>query len=111
LTFFAQITQYKQDMKRINKKPDLLIIKKTPAPESPSQSVTPANAVDNSQPIINTLSPSIEQQTNLAPQIPITEYYPSHLPVWDYYPLVQSVGNSGWQVSEIWRDLRVDGVL
>ncbi|WP_026736206.1 hypothetical protein [Fischerella sp. PCC 9605] len=24
------------------------------------------------------------------------------------YPLVQSVGNSGWQVSQIWRDIRVD---
>lgn len=24
------------------------------------------------------------------------------------YPIVQSVGNSGWQVSDIWKDVRVD---
>jgi hypothetical protein len=23
-------------------------------------------------------------------------------------PIVQSIGNSGWQISDIWRDLRVD---
>jgi hypothetical protein len=23
-------------------------------------------------------------------------------------PIVQSIGNSGWQVSDIWRDIRVD---
>ncbi|QSJ18072.1 hypothetical protein JYQ62_04310 [Nostoc sp. UHCC 0702] len=24
-------------------------------------------------------------------------------------PIVQSVGNSGWQVSDIWKDIRLDG--
>jgi hypothetical protein len=24
------------------------------------------------------------------------------------HPLIQSVGNSGWQVSEIWKDVRID---
>ncbi|RAM50428.1 MAG: hypothetical protein C6Y22_17715 [Hapalosiphonaceae cyanobacterium JJU2] len=24
------------------------------------------------------------------------------------YPVIQSVGNSGWQVSDIWRDIRID---
>jgi hypothetical protein len=23
-------------------------------------------------------------------------------------PIVQSIGNSGWQISDIWRDIRVD---
>lgn len=23
-------------------------------------------------------------------------------------PIVQSVGNSGWQVSDVWRDIRID---
>ncbi|MEH2269625.1 MAG: hypothetical protein V7K68_14510 [Nostoc sp.] len=37
----------------------------------------------------------------------------SELRVPDYIPLldnppVQSVGNSGWQVSDVWRDIRVD---
>ncbi|OUL27298.1 hypothetical protein BV378_11780 [Nostoc sp. RF31YmG] len=31
----------------------------------------------------------------------------NYIPVRDN-PLVQSVGNSGWQASEIWRDLRID---
>lgn len=24
------------------------------------------------------------------------------------HPIIQSVGNSGWQVSEIWKDVRID---
>lgn len=31
----------------------------------------------------------------------------NYIPVRDN-PIVQSVGNSGWQVSDIWRDVRVD---
>jgi hypothetical protein len=32
---------------------------------------------------------------------------PNYIPVRDN-PIVQSVGNSGWQVSDIWKDVRVD---
>ncbi|PLZ85536.1 hypothetical protein CEN45_05180 [Fischerella thermalis CCMEE 5198] len=32
---------------------------------------------------------------------------PSNIPVRDY-PIVRSVGNSGWQASDIWRDIRID---
>ncbi|PMB01240.1 hypothetical protein CEN50_00215 [Fischerella thermalis CCMEE 5268] len=32
---------------------------------------------------------------------------PSYIPVHDY-PVVRSVGNSGWQASDIWRDIRID---
>lgn len=32
---------------------------------------------------------------------------PDYIPFLDNPP-VQSVGNSGWQVSDIWRDIRVD---
>lgn len=31
----------------------------------------------------------------------------NYIPVRDN-PLVQSVGKSGWQISDIWRDIRVD---
>lgn len=31
----------------------------------------------------------------------------NYIPVCDN-PIVQSVGNSGWQISDIWRDVRVD---
>ncbi|MBD2683210.1 MULTISPECIES: hypothetical protein [Nostoc] len=37
-----------------------------------------------------------------------TEYFTRHALVQDYRTL-QSVGNSGWQASDIWRELRVDG--
>ncbi|MDJ0734876.1 MAG: hypothetical protein QNJ47_12545 [Nostocaceae cyanobacterium] len=30
-----------------------------------------------------------------------------YIPVRDN-PIVQSIGNSGWQISDIWRDIRVD---
>ncbi|MEH2002323.1 MAG: hypothetical protein V7L00_26915 [Nostoc sp.] len=32
---------------------------------------------------------------------------PDYIPFFDNPP-VQSVGNSGWQISDIWRDIRVD---
>jgi HEPN domain-containing protein len=32
---------------------------------------------------------------------------PNYIPARDNR-LIQSVGNSGWQVSEIWRDIRID---
>ncbi|MEH1827518.1 MAG: hypothetical protein V7L22_19495 [Nostoc sp.] len=32
---------------------------------------------------------------------------PDYIPFLDNPP-VQSVGNSGWQVSDVWRDIRVD---
>jgi hypothetical protein len=47
--------------------------------------------------------PSVEQTQT--PYLENDEFYYS--PVRDN-PVVQSVGNSGWQVSDIWRDIRVD---
>lgn len=94
-------------MKPMIKKSDLRIIKKTTAPQSPPPPVVPTDDVDDSQPIVNAVSPSFDEQPDLAPQTSATESYKPHTPVADY-PLVGSVGNSGWQVSDIWRDLRVD---
>jgi hypothetical protein len=94
-------------MKPIIKKSDVLIIKKSTTPQSP-QPVTQVDAVDLSQPIIDEVNSSVHEQTDLAPQTSPPEYYPHHLPVYDS-PLVESVGNSGWQASDIWRDLRLDG--
>nr|WP_242072254.1 hypothetical protein [Nostoc sp. FACHB-110] len=41
--------------------------------------------------------------------VPVTvpQPQPSYIPLLDNPP-VQSLGNSGWQVSDVWRDLRVD---
>ncbi|MBD2303474.1 hypothetical protein H6G80_25020 [Nostoc sp. FACHB-87] len=46
--------------------------------------------------------PAIEQPVPVVP-----EPEPNYIPLLDNPP-VQSVGNSGWQVSDVWRDLRVD---
>lgn len=88
-------------MKPIIKKPDLLIIKKAIAPESSPQPASQVDAVDEDQPII-------EQKPPVEPQSRATEYLTPYAPVQDY-PILQSVSNSGWQPSDIWRDLRIDG--
>jgi hypothetical protein len=31
----------------------------------------------------------------------------SYIPV-SHNPIISSIGNSGWQISDIWRDIRVD---
>ncbi len=45
----------------------------------------------------------VETQQEINPQISAPKYIPSY-----DNPIVKSVGNSGWQISEIWRDIRVD---
>jgi len=47
--------------------------------------------------------PIMEEQKEL--YIDIRE--PNYIPLRDN-PVIQSAGNSGWQVSDIWRDIRVD---
>jgi len=51
--------------------------------------------------------PSIEQQSQQEAETLNIEY-PSYQASAQSYPVLQSVGNTGWQVSDIWRDLRVD---
>jgi len=41
----------------------------------------------------------------LPPNLEIPE--PNYIPLRDN-PLVQSVGNTGWQISEIWKEIRLD---
>ncbi|MDJ0675776.1 MAG: hypothetical protein QNJ36_10410 [Calothrix sp. MO_167.B42] len=41
------------------------------------------------------------------PVMDVEAVTPNYIPVRDN-PIVQSVGNSGWQISDIWRDIRVD---
>ncbi|ABA24718.1 conserved hypothetical protein (plasmid) [Trichormus variabilis ATCC 29413] len=85
------------------KKSELRILKKSTDPQPLQEPVTQSDAFAANTPIIEQpLQPQIDVD------IPAPEYLPPHLPVYDS-PLVQSVGNSGWQVSDIWRDLRVDG--
>ncbi len=52
---------------------------------------------------INTTEPAVEEQEELGVENPRTHY----IPLIDN-PVVQSVGNSGWQISEIWKEIRLD---
>ncbi|WGV27935.1 hypothetical protein [Halotia branconii] len=45
------------------------------------------------------------KQQNL--QVDIIEMQESNIPLIDH-PVVESVGNSGWEVSDIWKDIRLD---
>jgi hypothetical protein len=40
-------------------------------------------------------------------QVIIENKESNYIPMRDN-PIVQSIGNSGWQISDIWRDIRVD---
>lgn len=81
-----------QLIKRIEKP----ILPKPETQEELSQSAFSDDTVEIQEPII-------QQQ----PVLDINYQEPSYIPLRDNH-LVQSVGNSGWQVSEIWRDLRID---
>lgn len=81
------------------KKPELLIVKKSVASQPALEEVAPAKMVSADEPIIEQPDLDVESQ--------LTEYLHVYAPVQDS-PVLQSVGNTGWQVSDIWRDLRID---
>ncbi len=52
---------------------------------------------------VNSSVPAVDEQPAAIPVARVPDY----IPFLDNPP-VQSVGNSGWQISDIWRDIRVD---
>jgi hypothetical protein len=80
---------------KLIKKSHQPIIKKPTPPEQPQQ-----DSVDDAQTIAEDLQP-------VATEDQAPEYIPGYLPFLENPP-VQSVGNSGWQVSDIWKDIRLD---
>jgi len=87
-------------MNPIIKKPEFRALKKSvvsqPLPEE--------------LPLVDTAAPiePIEQQQPPEEIVYPTPEYPNYYTPEQSYPVLQSVGNTGWQVSDIWRDLRVD---
>ena len=81
-----------QLIKRIEKP----VLPKLETPEDLPQPTLRVDTVEIQEPIF---------ESN--PVLDINYQEPNYIPVRDN-PIVQSVGNSGWQVSEIWRDLRID---
>lgn len=53
--------------------------------------------------IINVQESMLEEQ----PQIGVSNKEPNYIPVHEN-PIVLSVGKTGWQVSDIWKDIRLD---
>ncbi|MEH2093076.1 hypothetical protein [Nostoc sp.] len=85
------------DTKKIIKKSDKLTLKEMrEIQDVEDQLLLEANTV-------NYTAPVVEEQ----PVITIEPRVHDYIPLVDNPP-VQSVGNSGWQVSDVWRDIRVD---
>ncbi|WP_026733575.1 hypothetical protein [Fischerella sp. PCC 9605] len=72
------------------------ILKTAEQQEELEQQFFPSDTINTQEP-----APDTKQVLNVEHQ------EPHYIPVRDR-PTVQSVGNSGWQVSDIWRDIRVD---
>ncbi|ODG99865.1 hypothetical protein A4S05_36060 [Nostoc sp. KVJ20] len=85
------------DTKKIIKKSDKLTLKQMKLiEEAEDQLLLEANTVNSTAPVVEEKPVAISE-----PRIP------DYVPFLDNPP-VQSVGNSGWQVSDVWRDIRVD---
>ncbi|MBW4673408.1 MAG: hypothetical protein KME52_05135 [Desmonostoc geniculatum HA4340-LM1] len=81
---------------KIIKKSEKLTLKKMKEMEEAEDQILQGETVDFSELVV-------EEKPVIAP-----EYKePNYIPLRDN-PLVQSVGNSGWQPSDIWREMRVD---
>ncbi|MBD2346234.1 hypothetical protein [Anabaena subtropica] len=81
---------------RLIKKSEKLVLKKIKMMEETEEQNLPPDPFDIPE-------PNLEEQKDL--YLDIKE--PHYIPLRDN-PVIQSAGNSGWQVSDIWRDIRVD---
>ncbi|MDZ8027881.1 MAG: hypothetical protein RMZ69_09855 [Nostoc sp. ChiQUE01a] len=88
---------------KIIKKSEKLTLKKMKEMEEAEDLLLLGETVDLSEGVVEE-KPLINSEYGV-----ISEEYkePNYIPVRDN-PLVQSVGNSGWQPSDIWREIRVD---
>lgn len=84
------------DTKKIIKKSDKLTLRQMKLIEEAEDQLIEANTVKY-------IAPVVEEK----PVVISEPRVPDYIPFLDNPP-VQSVGNSGWQVSDVWRDIRVD---
>jgi hypothetical protein len=76
------------------KKSEQLLLLKIKNIEDEEETIKPEN---------DTFSEAIPEPKQLILEKQLSNYIPAR-----DNPIVQSIGNSGWQVSDIWRDIRVD---
>ncbi len=81
---------------RLIKKSEKLVLKKIKMMEETEEQNLPPDSLDTPEPVV-------EEQKEVYLDIRETRYSPLR-----EQPVIQSAGNSGWQVSDIWRDIRVD---
>ncbi len=86
--------------KKIIKKSDKLTLRQMKLIEEAEDQLLQANTVNSSTPVV-------EVEVEEKPVITQKPRVPDYIPYLDNPP-VQSVGNSGWQVSDVWRDIWVD---
>ena len=84
------------DTKKIIKKSDKLTLRQMKLIEEAEDQLLQTDTVSSSAPVVEE-KPVIAQEPRV----------PDYIPFLDNPP-VQSVGNSGWQISDVWRDIRVD---
>ncbi|MEH2001244.1 MAG: hypothetical protein V7L00_21260 [Nostoc sp.] len=84
------------DTKKLIKKSDKLTLKQMKLIEEAEDQLLQADTVSSSAPVVYDKPVAIPE-----PRVP------DYIPFLDNPP-VQSVGKSGWQISDIWRDIRVD---
>lgn len=82
--------------KKIIKKSDKLTLRQMKLIEEAEDQLLQAHTINSSAPVV-------EEK----PVITTEPRVPDYIPFLDNPP-VQSVGNSGWQVFDVWRDIRVD---
>ena len=83
-------------MKLIKKSEKLLLNKIKIMEESEEQNL-PVETIENPDPIVEKKEEPYYVENQESNYIPVRDN-----------PVVQSVCNSGWQVSEIWKDIRLD---
>ncbi|MCC5654870.1 hypothetical protein LC609_34930 [Nostoc sp. XA013] len=86
--------------KKIIKKSDKLTLRQMKLIEEAEDQLIEANTDNSTAPVLEV---EVEEQ----PVVISEPRVPDYIPFLDNPP-VQSVGNSGWQVSDVWRDIRVD---
>ncbi len=84
--------------KKIIKKSDKLTLRQMKLIEEAEDQLLQTDTVNYTAPVVE-----VEEKPVITPEPRVPDY----IPFLDNPP-VQSVGNSGWQVSDVWRDLRVD---
>ncbi|QLE52716.1 hypothetical protein FD724_32645 (plasmid) [Nostoc sp. C057] len=85
------------DMKRLIKKNPNPVRKKTEATPPPTEPIEMLESQNIPEPVI---------EHN--PPVYIEDYVSESEYISEHYRPLRSVGNSGWQPSDVWRELRVD---